>query len=328
MLIVLEEMLMLLHPFSVEAAAPELTSPSVVLMEASTGTVIYEKAGNEQRSPASITKIMTLLLIFDAIESGQINLTDEVVTSEYAKSMGGSQVFIETGEIQTVDTLIKCIVIASGNDASVAMAEYVSGTESSFVEEMNQKAAELGMVDTHFEDCCGLSSSPNHYTSAYDVALMSKALVTTYPEIFDYTSIWMEDIVHNTAQGSSVFTLSSTNKLLRQYEYATGLKTGSTDAAKYCLSATANKNGIDMIAVIMAAPDFRVRFQEAQILLEYGYSICNLYIDENTDPLPNSIINRGVEDDAAVAYEAQFRYLSTDGSDISGMEKKSFYMMT
>lgn len=175
-----------------------VTAKAAVLMEASTGTIIYEKNATEQVSPASITKIMTLILIFDAIESGQITLQDEVTTSAYAKSMGGSQVFLEEGEKQTVETLIKCIVVASGNDASVAMAEYLCGSETEFVRQMNERAAGLGMTETHFEDCCGLTESSSHLTSAKDVALMSRELITHYPQIHQYSSIWMENIVHVT----------------------------------------------------------------------------------------------------------------------------------
>ena len=196
-------------------SAVTVTSEAAVLMEAGTGTVIYEKNQDVRVSPASITKIMTLLLIYDALYNGKIQLTDEVVTSARAKSMGGSQVFLEEGEKQTVETLIKCIVIASGNDASVAMAEYVSGSEEAFVEEMNQKAADLGMNGTHFVDCCGLTDSNDHYTTAKDVAIMARALITNYPDISQYATIWMENITHVTAKGSSEFGLSNTNKLLK-----------------------------------------------------------------------------------------------------------------
>lgn len=249
--------------------APDLgvTAKAAVLMEADTGTIIYEKNATEQLSPASITKIMTLILIFDAIESGQITLQDEVTTSAYAKSMGGSQVFLEEGEKQTVETLIKCIVVASGNDASVAMAEYICGSETEFVRQMNERAAGLGMTETHFEDCCGLTESATHLTSAKDVALMSRELITRYPQIHAYSSIWMENIIHVTEKGSSEFGLANTNKLLKQYEYCNGLKTGSTSIAKYCLSATATKDGISLIAVVMAAPDYKVRFSEAKAML-------------------------------------------------------------
>jgi D-alanyl-D-alanine carboxypeptidase (penicillin-binding protein 5/6) len=311
-----------------EQAELSLSAPSVILMEASTGQVIYEKGSEEVRKPASITKIMTLLLTFEALEKGKITLEDEVVTSAYAKSMGGSQVFLEEGEIQTVDTLIKCITVASGNDAAVAMAEYIAGSEEAFVEKMNEKASELGMNQTHFEDCCGLTDSDTHVTSAKDVAIMSRELITRYPQIYNYTKIWMEDITHVTAKGTSQFTLSSTNKLLKQYEYATGLKTGSTSSAKYCLSATANKDGIDLIAVVMAAPDHKVRFQDAITLLNYGFSVSQIYQDKNEDMLAPVNIMGGVEDEAAISYKSDFSYLDVTGADLSKVEKTLQYEET
>ena len=298
-----------------------VSAPSVILMEASTGQVIYEVNATERRCPASITKIMTLLLAFEQIDAGKIKLEDEITVSEYASSMGGSQVFLAVGEVQTLDTMLKCIAVASGNDASVAVAEYIAGSEEAFVGLMNEKAAELGMNDTHFEDCCGLTNSDGHYTSAKDVAIMSRELTTKYPAVFNYTKIWMEDITHVTRQGSSVFTLSSTNKLLKQYQWATGLKTGSTAKAKYCLSATASKDGIDLIAVVMGAPDYKVRFSDAQALLNYGYSVCDLYIDENKESLPNLLVEGGVEDEVPVKYQGEFRYLDTQGSALEQIEK-------
>ena len=177
------------------------------------------------------------------------------------------------------------------------------------------------MDNTHFEDCCGLSDSDEHYTTARDVAIMSRELVTKHPEIYNYTKIWMEDIVHVTRQGSSTFTLSSTNKLLRQYEWATGLKTGSTSKAKYCLSATARKDGIDLIAVVMGAPDNKVRFQDAMALLNYGFSVSNIYVDENKESLPVQRIKGGVEDTVNLSFAGEFRYLDTKGSNLSQIEK-------
>lgn len=305
-----------------QGAALSLASPSAILLEASTGGVIYEQDADSRRSPASITKIMTLLLIFENLEQGKIHLEDQVTTSAHAKSMGGSQVFLEEGEVQTVDTLIKCIAVASGNDASVAMAEYIAGSEEEFVRMMNEKASQLGMENTHFADCCGLTASDDHYTTARDIAIMSRALITSYPKIFDYTKIWMEDITHVTKQGTKTFTLSSTNKLLKQYPYATGLKTGSTSKAKYCLSATASKDGIDMIAVIMAAPDYKVRFQDASKLLEYGYAVSSLYTDENQEKLSNLMVTGGVVDEVALRIEEPFRYLDIRGNDLSAVTKK------
>ena len=303
-------------------AAPEVATPSYVVMEASTGQVICEKDGDTRRSPASITKIMTLLIIFEHIKSGRIHLDDQVTTSAYAKSMGGSQVFLEEGETQTLDTMIKCIAVASGNDASVAVAEYIAGSEGEFVKLMNEKAEALGMQNTHFEDCCGLSDSDNHYSSAKDVAIMSRELITKYPEIFDYTKIWMEDIEHRTPTSTSTFTLSSTNKLLKQYEWTTGLKTGSTSKALYCLSATADKDGMELIAVVMAAPDPKTRFQDAISLLNYGYSVSQMYRDDNKDPLPEQKVEGGIEDILYLTYEGPFEYLDTAGSNLSEVQKE------
>ena len=254
----------LLPEADTETSTAELTvsAPSVLLMEVSTGSVIYEKNAHEKLRPASITKIMTLILIFDAIANGQISLTDTVTVSEYAASMGGSQVYLEPQETQTVETMIKCISIASANDACVAMSEFIAGSESEFVRMMNERAAGLGMEDTTFVNCCGLDTD-GHITSAYDVALMSRELTSRYPEIHNYCTVWMENITHTTARGSSEFGLTNTNKLIRQYEYATGLKTGSTGLAKYCVSATAVKDGMELIAVVMAAPDYKVRFSDA-----------------------------------------------------------------
>lgn len=307
-----------------KTCAVEVSAPSVILMEASTGQVILEKDAKERRSPASITKIMTLLLIFDQLEAGKIHLEDEVVTSAHARSMGGSQVFLEEGEVQSVDTLIKCIAVASGNDASVAMAEYIAGSEEAFVERMNQKAQELGMVNTRFEDCCGLTASDGHYTTAEDVAVMSRELITKHPEIYQYTQIWMEDIIHTTRKGSTPFTLSSTNKLLKQYPYATGLKTGSTNKAKYCLSATASKDGIDLIAVVMAAPDYKVRFQDAVKLLEYGFSVSSLFSDQNKETLSPVPVQSGVSESAEVAYKMPFHYLDVEGNDLTCIQKQIY----
>ena len=310
-----------------EETAPEMTtdlglaSPSVLLMEAQTGTVLYEKNASEQRSPASITKIMTLLLIFEELEKGTLQLTDEVTTSAHARSMGGSQVFLEEGEKQTVETMIKCIVVASGNDASVAMAEHIAGTESEFVSRMNQKAKELGMNDTKFEDCCGLTDSDGHYTTAADVAKMSRELIERFPQILNYSSIWMEEITHVTQKGSKPFTLTNTNKLIRGYEGCVGLKTGSTSKAKYCVSAVAKKNDLTMLAVVMGAPDYKVRFADAASLFQYGFSSCSIYIDRERDPLPELSVVYGKQDTAELEYAEEFRYLATGGTVIGEVEK-------
>ena len=304
--------------------AIQISAPSAVLMEASTGQIIYEKGADDKRSPASVTKVMTLILIFDALAEGKIQLSDEVVTSAHAKSMGGSQVFLEEGETQTVETLIKCIVIASGNDASVAMAEYISGTEEAFVQQMNERAEGLGMTKTHFVDCCGLTEDPSHVTTARDIALMSRELIDQYPQIHNYSTIWMENITHVTKQGTKEFGLSNTNKLLRMATNfkVTGLKTGSTSLAKYCLSATAEKDGVRLIASIMAAPDFKARFADAQTLLNYGYANCKLYEDKEGITLPEISVEGGIKSGAELVLNGTFRYLSLKGEDLSSVEKK------
>ena len=305
-------------------AGLEISAPCGILMEASTGTVLWEKNADEAKNPASVTKIMTLLLIFDAIREGKISLSDQVVTSARAKSMGGSQVFLEEGEVQSVETLIKCIVIASGNDASVAMAEYIAGDESAFVRMMNERAAGLGMTHTNFEDCCGLTDSASHAVSARDIAIMSRELITKHPEIFNYSTIWMENITHVTRQGSKEFGLSNTNKLLKMAAgfRVTGLKTGSTSTAKYCLSATAEKDGVELIAVVLAAPDYKSRFADAMALLNCGFAGCRLYRDDAMPQLPAVKVLGGVAQEVPLSYGGEFTYLDTEGKDFSAVERE------
>lgn len=301
-------------------AALNLSASSVLLMESSTGTVVYEKNSHEALRPASVTKIMTLLLIFDALAGKQITLTDTVTVSDHAASMGGSQVFLETGETQTVETLIKCISIASANDACVAMAELIDGSETEFVRRMNERAKGLGMKDTTFINCCGLEAE-GHLTSAYDVALMSRELISKYPEIHNYCTIWMENMTHTTAKGTSEFGLTNTNKLLKQYQYTTGLKTGFTSQAKYCISATAKKDGMELIAVVMAAPDPKTRAADAITLFNYGFGRCRVYADPNEDQLIAIPVSGGTSEFANLKYSGPFQYMSTNGSDLSGVTK-------
>lgn len=299
-----------------QSQGPTVSSPSVILMEASTGTVIFEKNCDEKLRPASVTKIMTLLLIFDAIEEGKISLEDYVSVSEHAASMGGSQVFLEPGETQTVDTMIKCIAVASANDASVAMAEYVWGSEEEFVKKMNERAKGLGMNNTNFVNCCGLDVD-NHMTSARDIAIMSRELITKYPQIHNYSAIWMDTITHTTRRGESEFGLTNTNKLMKQYEWATGLKTGSTGLAKCCLSATASKNGIDLIAVVMAAETSKDRFADAISLLNYGYGVCSLYKDENPPIIPQLEVKGGIKGTVSGISKNEFSCLFVNGENHS-----------
>lgn len=300
----------------------ELSAETAILMEAETGTVLFEQDADKELPPASVTKVMTLLLIFDALKEGKISLDEEVTTSEYAASMGGSQVFLEIGEKQTVDTLIKCIAVASANDACVAMAERIAGTEEQFVQRMNERAKGLGMEHTNFVNCNGLDTD-GHETTARDIALMSRELILNYPQIFDYTQIWMENITHVTAKGESEFGLSNTNKLIRQYEYATGLKTGSTSQAKFCLSATGAKDGIQMIAVVMAEPDAKSRTKDAIKLLNYGFGRCNSYQDENVlDEPVYAEVKKGKEDKVTGMCEETFQYVDFDNTDFSQIRKE------
>ena len=300
----------------------ELSAETAILMEAETGTVLFEQDADKELPPASVTKVMTLLLIFDALKEGKISLDEEVTTSEYAASMGGSQVFLETGEKQTVDTLIKCIAVASANDACVVMAERVAGTEEQFVQRMNERAKGLGMEHTNFVNCNGLDTD-GHETTARDIALMSRELILNYPQIFDYTQIWMENITHVTAKGKSEFGLSNTNKLIRQYEYATGLKTGSTSQAKFCLSATGAKDGIQMIAVVMAEPDAKSRTKDAIKLLNYGFGRCNSYQDDNVlDEPVYAEVKKGKEDKVTGMCEEKFQYVDFDNTDFSQIRKE------
>ena len=292
--------------------ALSIESKSAILMEGATGKIIYKKNPNEKLNPASITKIMTLLLIYENLDNGKIKPNDKVTVSEHAASMGGSQVFLEPNEQQTVETMIKCISIASANDAAVAMAEHISGSEESFVNKMNKRANELGMKDTHFVNCCGLDVE-GHYSSAYDVALMSKELITKHPEIIKYTTTWMDSIIHRTRKGESEFGLTNTNKLVRTYKGITGLKTGSTSLAKYCLSATANREGIDMIAVVMGAPEHKLRFVEASRLLDYGFGKCTKYEHKYKDSkLKNIPVEKGVLNAVDGKVESPFTYVYID----------------
>ena len=222
-----------------------------------------------------------------------------------------------------METLIKCIVIASGNDASVAMAEYIAGTEEEFVRRMNERAAGLGMKGTHFVDCCGLTESPEHVTTARDIAVMSRELITRYPQIHQYSTIWMDTITHVTKQGTKEFGLSNTNKLLKMAAdfQVTGLKTGSTSTAKYCLSATAERQGVRLIAAVMAAPDYKARFADARTLLNYGYANCSLYEDTQMPELPVMPVQNGVESEVPLRYGGGFSYLGLHGEDFSRIEK-------
>ncbi len=256
-----------------EDAVIDVSAKSSILIEATTGKVLYEKNPDEKLSPASVTKVMTLYLIYENIKDGKIKWEDNVTISEYAASMGGSQIFLEPMEKQDVKTLTKSIAIASANDAAVAMAEYIAGSEEEFVKLMNQKAKELGMENTNFENACGLDTdTTNHYMSARDIAIVSKELMVKHPEIKEFTTKWQDTITHKTKKGETEFGLTNTNKLLKMYDGATGLKTGSTKKALYCLSGSAEREGLSLIAVVMASPDPKERFKDVSKILDYGFA--------------------------------------------------------
>lgn len=305
----------------VTPAALEVSAEAALLMETSTGSAIFEKNADVSLPPASITKIMTLLLIFEAMERGELALDEVVTVSDHAAGMGGSQVFLEPMEQQTVETMIKCIAVASANDACVAMAEHLCGSEEAFVARMNERAKQLGMKSAHFVNCCGLDAD-GHLLSARDVAIMSRELITKHPEIHDYCQIWMENITHVTRKGTSEFGLTNTNKLIRQYPYATGLKTGSTGKAKFCVSATASKDGVELIAVVMAAADYKERFRDATKMLDYGFANCKVYRDEEMPELKPISVQGSLEGSLEVAYEKEFSYVSVKGEALDGIEKK------
>lgn len=275
-----------------------ISAPSAILIEKESGEIIYDKSSHERLPPASVTKVMTMLLIVEALDSGQIALEDIVTASERAASFGGSCVYLEAGEKMSVDEMLKCISVVSANDCAVAMAEQLCGTEQAFVKRMNERAAELGLEDTNFKNCTGLFDDPEHYTSAYDIALMSRELLS-HPIIKDYTTIWMDSI-----RGGE-FGLSNTNKLVYYYEGCTGLKTGFTNLAGYCLSASAERDGIEFIAVIMNGESSSSRNEDAKALLSYGfanYSLCSL---RSPDVLPPVAVTLGEFDSVQPVYSGE-----------------------
>lgn len=255
-----------------------LSSASALLMEKETGTILLQQNAHQKLEPASVTKVMTLLLVMEAVDSGRLSLDESVPVSAHAAGMGGSQVYLKEGERLSVSDLIKCVAVVSGNDCAVALAERLSGSESAFVDQMNQKAQALGMEDTHFVNCTGLPA-PGHLTSAYDIALMSRQLLLHHPDIRQYTTIWTDSI------RNGAFGLTNTNRLIRFYDGATGLKTGFTASAQYCMSAAAQRNGMELIAVVMKAPTTAQRFQDASCLLDYGFANYALLTPQPEGPL-------------------------------------------
>ena len=274
----------------VPVRADELTldAPSALLMEKQTGTVLFAKDEHTPREPASVTKVMTLLLTMEAIDSGALSYDDTVTGSAHAASMGGSQIWLKEGEQMRVEELIKAVCIVSGNDAAVALGEHLAGSEEAFVARMNERAKELGMNDTHFVNCTGLPAD-GHMTSAYDIALMSRELIWHHPDIRRFTTIWMDSL----RDGQSM--LVNTNKLIRFYPGATGLKTGSTCSAKYCISATAEKDGMELIAVVLGGSTSDKRFSDAKVLLNYGFASYSLVTVTPESPLPAIPVTLGTQ---------------------------------
>lgn len=274
-----------------------LTCGGAVLMEQSTGTVLYEHNSHEQLRPASVTKVMTILLIMEALDNGTISLDDKVSCSEAASKMGGSQIWLDTTESLTVNEMLKAICVVSANDCCVAMAEHIAGSQELFVEKMNQRAKELGMNDTCFKNCHGIDED-GHLTSSYDIALMSRELMTKHPAIKNYTTIWMDSLRDGKSE------LVNTNKLLRNYEGCTGLKTGSTSMALFNLSATATRNDLSLIAVIMRGETSSIRFSEAKKLLDYGFSNFEYYKYANTGDISKTVIvNKGTQKHIQIGFK-------------------------
>ena len=280
---------LLVQPAAAVTGAPEVEAGSAVLMEKETGAVLYEANAHDKLEPASVTKVMTLLLVMEALDAGRIQKEDLVTVSARAASMGGSQVYLKEGEQMTVDDMLKAVAVVSGNDAAVALAEHIAGSEEGFVALMNQRAKELGMADTTFVNCTGLPAA-GHLTSAYDIALMSRELILRHPDIRTYTTIWMDTI------RDGQFQLANTNKLVRYYEGCTGLKTGSTDSALYCLSATAEREGMELIAVVMKSPTSAQRFESAKAMLTFGFANYTLVDVRPGEALPPVDVALGVVD--------------------------------
>ena len=282
--------------FAETAGEMEIDARAAILIEASTGTVLFEQNADEPFSPASVTKVMTLLLVMEALDAGRIKMSDPVTVSEHAASMGGSQVFLSPGESLTVEEMIKCAVISSANDAAVALAEFVSGSEEAFVSEMNRRATELGMKNARFENVTGLDDSTvDHRCSARDVAIMSRELIF-HKDILKYSSTWMDSI------RDGQFTLTNTNRLIRFYPGATGLKTGSTAKAKFCLAATAERNRVTLVAVVMGSPSRDVRNEETKRLLDYGFANYALYSCAKTELSPIKTVG-GKQDVCRVGHD-------------------------
>lgn len=286
-----------------------LESGAAILIEQTTGKILYEYNSHEQLRPASVTKVMSILLIMEALDSGKITLTDKIPCSENAANMGGSQIWLDPRETLTVDEMLKAICVASANDCTVAMAEYLAGSEEAFVAQMNARAKELGMNDTCFKNCHGLDTD-GHVTSAYDISLMSKELLNNHPTITNYTTIWMDTLRDGKSQ------LTNTNKLIRNYKGATGLKTGSTGLALYNLSASATRDNLSLIAVIMKAPSTQVRFSEAQKLLDYGFNTFEYkQFAKEGEVLTKLQVSKGISTNLSCVYESDAGALLSKGTN-------------
>ena len=308
-------LLVCLWPVSVQAVELDLEAPSALLMEKSTGQVLYAKNEHQRLEPASVTKVMTLLLTMEAIEKGAIGYDDVVTVSAYAASMGGSNVYLAEGEKITVEDLLKAVCVASGNDAAVALAEHVSGVTELFVAEMNNRAKELGMKDTHFVNCHGLPAE-GHVTSAADIAIMSRELILNHPDLRRFTTIWMDSL------RDGAFELANTNKLIRYYDGATGLKTGSTSSAGYCISATAERDGMELIAVVLKGSTSQQRFEDAKTMLNYGFSTYALYtaaLDEPLMPLP---VQLGMQETVALTLPEEGRQTLVKKAQVSSLTQE------
>lgn len=286
-----------------------LESGAAILIDQKSGQILYEYNSHEQLRPASVTKIMSILLIMEAIDSGQISLTDKVSCSEKASSMGGSQIWLTTTETLTVEDMLKSICVVSANDCTVAMAEYLCGSTEAFVEKMNQRAKELGMNDTCFKNCHGIDED-GHITSAYDISLMSRELLEKHPSITNFTTIWMDSIRDGKSE------LVNTNKLVRNYEGCTGLKTGSTSLALFNLSASATRNDLSLIAVIMRAPTTAIRFSEAKKLLDYGFNnFSSVSLSKENEIVKNITVEKGVEENLNAIYSKNNSYTIHKGEE-------------
>lgn len=313
-------LLLILIPAFPAAAEPEVTAPGAILIEVHTGQILYEKGSHTQLRPASVTKIMTILLTYEAARDGQVSLEDLVTVSETAAGYGGSTILLETGEQITLRNLVKGMCIASGNDAAVAAAEYVGGSISGFVDRMNRRAEELGMKDTHFVNPCGLDAD-GHVTSAHDIALMSRELLLNFPEVIEYTTTWHEMMPHNWRKGPGETDMANTNKLIRSYEGMTGLKTGFTRLAKYSLSASAVRGDLSLVAVIMGAETKEQRSKDVVALLDYGFgSYSFLRLDTDGTPAGEITVTGGTAPTVPVLIQGDVNILTDKAGSAKAKE--------